>query len=463
MIALTAIAVALRFVSRRLSKARLRWDDWLILIALVNSPRATLSDHATNSHKKPLAWIPSILMIYCVQHFNFGKHLQWATASDIRNFWIYLYASEIIYPISVVLIKCSILSLLYRIFHVPRFKLYAATIGVSVIFWGVTTVAIAIFYCNPINAYWDTQITNKACLNTLRSSLGIQISNIILDVIIMILPLPYLWRSHIPLSSQKAGLLLVFTLGGLVVVAASLRLNNIIVYQHSADFTYDLVDLGVWTAVETNTGILCACVAAMQPLLDFATFGILDTERSPPHTAGRVARPSPEPHFPRRQSRWSFKQWPRHNTAPADLGSGGRKPILNIIRRGRHTATSSWGFNQPFPPNFLDEPLPAAPDIIRETVKNGYQTESKSRSADQPKPPDPLNHPMPIHNRRTEKEYDVERAQAERPTKNRLAGRSRFNTFDDVDNIARAERSRSMRRRMERAGWPMAGERRSWI
>lgn len=70
---------------------------------------------------------------------------------------------------------------------------------------------------------------------------------------------------------------------------------------------------------------------------------------------------------------------------------------------------------------------------------------------------------MPIHNRRTEKEYDVERAQAERPTKNRLAGRSRFNTFDDVDNIARAERSRSMRRRMERAGWPMAGERRSWI
>lgn len=47
MIALFAIAVALRFLSRRLSKVRLSWDDWLILIAL------------------PVAWIPSILMIYC--------------------------------------------------------------------------------------------------------------------------------------------------------------------------------------------------------------------------------------------------------------------------------------------------------------------------------------------------------------------------------------------------------------
>ena len=65
MFALSAIAVALRMVSRKISKARLRWDDWLILIALVNHPCAILSDYATDGDKKPLAWIPSILMIYC--------------------------------------------------------------------------------------------------------------------------------------------------------------------------------------------------------------------------------------------------------------------------------------------------------------------------------------------------------------------------------------------------------------
>lgn len=178
-----------------------------------------------------------------MRHFNFGKHLQWATASDIRRLWICLYASEIIYPISLVLIKCSILSLLYRVFHVPELKIYASTIGVTVIFWGITTVsptettkiqqptdfkldqlAVAIFNCNPINAYWDTQITNKACVDIFKYFLGIQIPNIVLDVVILILPLPFMWRSHITLLSQKAGLLFVFALGGLYVIKTPVKI-----------------------------------------------------------------------------------------------------------------------------------------------------------------------------------------------------------------------------------------------
>ena len=44
--------------------------------------------------------------------------------------------------------------------------------------------------------------------------MGIQIPNIIFDVVLLILPLPYIWQSRISLLSQKAGLLFVFTLGG---------------------------------------------------------------------------------------------------------------------------------------------------------------------------------------------------------------------------------------------------------
>ena len=79
----------------------------------------------------------------------------------------------------------------------------------------IDQLSLAIFNCNPINAYWDTQITNKACVDTFKYLLGIEIPNIILDVVILILPLPFPWRSHITLLSQKAGLLFVFALGGL--------------------------------------------------------------------------------------------------------------------------------------------------------------------------------------------------------------------------------------------------------
>ena len=74
-------------------------------------------------------------------------------------------------------------------------------------------LAVAIFNCNPIDAYWDTQITNKACVTTLHYFLGTQVPNIIMDVAILILPLPYLWKTNISLVSQKIGLLFVFTLG----------------------------------------------------------------------------------------------------------------------------------------------------------------------------------------------------------------------------------------------------------
>lgn len=240
------------------------------------------------------------------------------------------------------------------------------------------------------------------------------------------------------------------------------------VHRDSVDFTYDLIGLGVWSVLETNTGIICACLATMQSLLEFGIFGILDTERSPPYTAGRVARPRPEPQYTDRQSRWSLKQWPRHHTAPPALENAGLRPIGNIMRRGRHTASSSWGFNQPLPPDFLDEPLPTRPETIEGFIKKGYQTERSSSGANQPGPPDIPDEPTPTHDRITEAEktdpYDVERAEPTRPNKNKVAGISRFNAFNDVDDIAREERSRRMRKKMEGSGWPMTtGEGRTWI
>ena len=211
----------------------------------------------------------------------------------------------------------------------------------------------------------------------------------------------------------------------------------------------------------------------MRPLLDFAAFGILDTERSTPHMNVRIARPSPESTSPEPAitPTWNnrvLKQWPRHNTAPPALESAGLGPISKIIRRGRHTASSSWGFNQPLPPDFLDEPLPPQPENVRELLEKAYRTKIVPSDAKQPIPPDTIEEPVPIHHEvQNEDAYsdyvNVERTESERQKKNKLAGVSRFNAFYDVEDVAREERSRRMRRKMERAGWPMSGERQTWI
>ena len=62
-----------------------------------------------------------------------------------------------------------------------------------------------------------------------------------------------------------------------------------------------------------------------------------------------------------------------------------------------------------------------------------------------------------------EKGDEIACAEAGMARKEKVAGVSKFNAFCDVEDIAREERSRRMRRRMESAGWPMSGERRTWI
>ena len=206
----------------------------------------------------------------------------------------------------------------------------------------------------------------------------------------------------------------------------------------------------------------------MRPLLEAGVFGILDTVHSTPSIISHKPYSGPQPRCKDRQSRGSLHQWPRHNTAPADLGNGGPTPIRKIMRRRRHTASSSWGFNQPLPPNFLDEPLPIPLAAIHKLRTQHDQTERTflDLSETTPGSPETKNEPTPVHNSENEQEphtYDVERAEIERPRKNKVAGISRFNAFDDVEVVAREERIRRMRKKMERSGWPMTGERRAWI
>ena len=65
MIGLSLIAVCLRFLSRRISKCPLMWDDWLILIALVRqmSKRLATSSLVYLRMTQPFSWLSSMRMI----------------------------------------------------------------------------------------------------------------------------------------------------------------------------------------------------------------------------------------------------------------------------------------------------------------------------------------------------------------------------------------------------------------
>ena len=67
----------------------------------------------------------------------------------MKDVWILLYASQIVYPISILLTKSSIVFLIYRTFKMPQAKLYASMMIITIIAWGLSAVCLY----SPIVAY----------------------------------------------------------------------------------------------------------------------------------------------------------------------------------------------------------------------------------------------------------------------------------------------------------------------
>ena len=68
--------------------------------------------------------------------------------------------------------------------------------------------------------------------------------------------------------SQRIGLIILFGFGGVIVVAGSFRAYWIhYTLFRTYDVTWEGFNIWVWTAVETNVGVICGCIPALKPLL----------------------------------------------------------------------------------------------------------------------------------------------------------------------------------------------------
>lgn len=103
------------------------------------------------------------------------------------------------------------------------------------------------------------------------------------DIATLLLPIPVLIKLQIP-RKQKFTLIFVFLLGGLYVssdrhalqtltcpsgcIVSILRLHGLYAATISQDLTYDNAQAVTWSTVEFNVGIMCACFAALRPVVN---------------------------------------------------------------------------------------------------------------------------------------------------------------------------------------------------
>ncbi|EEU38096.1 uncharacterized protein NECHADRAFT_84327 [Fusarium vanettenii 77-13-4] len=240
-------AVILRLAARLKSRARLGLDDYCVLAALT------------------FAIGTAILCIISVPYGG-GKHLWVVTSDEFTTLWKMTYAFVLIYATCVSLTKASILLYYRRIFGANW--AHHICMGLVVGYW--VSITIAWFSgCRPVTYFWEqfTKPTAKGyCMNTSLFYFINGICAMLIDVAILIVPMPTLYKLQMPLRQKIAvgGILL---LGAFVCVASIIRIIAMDKLVKADDFTWRMAQVFIWSCCEPFVGIVCACLPTYGPFL----------------------------------------------------------------------------------------------------------------------------------------------------------------------------------------------------
>lgn len=241
------LAVILRFSVRKINGIKIGADDWMILASLVPAYCMIISTNL------------------CISKGGAGKHEADTTASEMTLLFKYIIPAMITYGLTITAVKISILLLYRRIFDTFVFKRAILVVGFLCITWLCGNIFTVFFLCSPMSAAWDPKLMfSDHCGDFQEFLMGISVSNLLLDVIILCMPLPMVWGVMLS-TRKKLEVSGVFLLGSFTCIASLIRILSIVKIKED-DFSYTFLSEYLWSHVEPATAIWCACLMTYRPL-----------------------------------------------------------------------------------------------------------------------------------------------------------------------------------------------------
>lgn len=124
------------------------------------------------------------------------------------------------------------------------------------------------FECTPVSfawLKWDGQHTGH-CFNTVAQIYASAGINILFDLLVFFLPFPKLIKLDIS-KQKRVGILATFTLGLFVTACSVIRLQFLVQWGTSSNPTWDYNAIAIWSVVEGNATVICACMPAMAGII----------------------------------------------------------------------------------------------------------------------------------------------------------------------------------------------------
>ncbi|KAI1178724.1 hypothetical protein F4777DRAFT_536536 [Nemania sp. FL0916] len=241
------VAVGLRFWSRWIQGSGFWLDDWAILVALISAIGLTADQ---------LWWIP----------LGLGKHIEAFGPNVQEIFAIGLFTAELTYTGVIVFVKLAILALLWRLFRQGTgIRLPVVILTTAVLMWGTAVFLLTLLQCIPPRGLWDKTVKATCNVDSQKFLFAISIPNILIDITLLALPIPFIIRLNMS-KSHKRAIISIFLLGGFVCIASILRLVAVLRQSSSPDVTWNIVNQSIWASVEANLAIVSACLPTLRPV-----------------------------------------------------------------------------------------------------------------------------------------------------------------------------------------------------
>ncbi|KAL4940073.1 hypothetical protein BDV06DRAFT_224425 [Aspergillus oleicola] len=249
MVVLSTIFVFLRLASRTLSKVGIGLDD----LACVGSLIFSYANFISTVVAAVVARAGYHVWQYDV--FQLGKYLQ------------VVLANSILYTSSISLAKISILLFYNRIFTISRaFHIATYIVGTFVMASWISSLAGLIFATNPVQAQWQVWIPHTS-IDSYPFYMTMGVANIVLDVSVLCLPQPIVWKLQMG-RRRKVLVSLVFFMGGFVCITSAMRLYSITTVDLN-DATYTYFPTALWSMLEMDVGIICTCLPTLPHLVRY--------------------------------------------------------------------------------------------------------------------------------------------------------------------------------------------------
>jgi hypothetical protein len=155
------------------------------------------------------------------------------------------------------------------VFPSHNFRLAAYGVAALCIASIITFTVSCALQCLPVSYAWlqgNGQTIGK-CVNLRALAFTQAVANITLDLIIMILPMPTLYRLHVNWK-KKIQIMLMFSFGSIIITVCIIRLRLLVRDFDTDNPTSDFWAVLVWDAAETFTGIICVCLPAVKTLTE---------------------------------------------------------------------------------------------------------------------------------------------------------------------------------------------------